>query len=248
VIGRFVSADSVVPATYNPQALNRYSYCVNNPLLYIDPSGHNWFYFQNNWFWHEGDKYTYKDTEGKEQTITSSYEMLVTYEMTGTNSEGASVGTLRVYGNDKGKEIFSVSGAFTGGMGFDGIEKGNYMMRLDIRNAGGPTEMNANKTNPSPHWGIQLIPNRYLYETDENGIHHRYDVGGGYGGGRIRLNQVDENLNIISEQKAGYYLHGKYQSHNWTHDCVCDKTEKVFDYFWNGAGSTYRSYIPFWVK
>jgi hypothetical protein len=24
----------------NPQALNRYSYCINNPLKYIDPSGH----------------------------------------------------------------------------------------------------------------------------------------------------------------------------------------------------------------
>jgi len=29
-----------VPNPMHPQALNRYSYCVNNPLLYIDPSGH----------------------------------------------------------------------------------------------------------------------------------------------------------------------------------------------------------------
>jgi RHS repeat-associated protein len=40
LIGRFVSADSVVPGAGNPQALNRYSYTYNNPLRYVDPSGH----------------------------------------------------------------------------------------------------------------------------------------------------------------------------------------------------------------
>jgi RHS repeat-associated protein len=40
-LGRFVSADAVVPSPGNPQSLNRYSYCLNNPLKYIDPSGHD---------------------------------------------------------------------------------------------------------------------------------------------------------------------------------------------------------------
>jgi RHS repeat-associated protein len=40
LIGRFVSADSIVPGAGNPQALNRYSYVFNNPLKYVDPSGH----------------------------------------------------------------------------------------------------------------------------------------------------------------------------------------------------------------
>jgi RHS repeat-associated protein len=39
-IGRFISADTVVSQPYNPQSLNRYSYCLNNPLKYTDPSGH----------------------------------------------------------------------------------------------------------------------------------------------------------------------------------------------------------------
>ena len=39
-IGRFISADTVVQDFRNPQTLNRYSYCLNNPLKYIDPSGH----------------------------------------------------------------------------------------------------------------------------------------------------------------------------------------------------------------
>ena len=42
-IGRFVTADTIVQAPYDPQTLNRYAYCRNNPIKYIDPSGH--------WFW-----------------------------------------------------------------------------------------------------------------------------------------------------------------------------------------------------
>jgi RHS repeat-associated protein len=38
-IGRFISPDTIVPNPTNPQSLNRYSYCLNNPLKYIDPSG-----------------------------------------------------------------------------------------------------------------------------------------------------------------------------------------------------------------
>ena len=40
VTGRFISPDSMIPDVYNPQSLNRYSYCLNNPLIYTDPSGH----------------------------------------------------------------------------------------------------------------------------------------------------------------------------------------------------------------
>jgi RHS repeat-associated protein len=40
-LGRFVQADTIVPEPGNPQALNRYSYVLNNPLRYHDPSGHD---------------------------------------------------------------------------------------------------------------------------------------------------------------------------------------------------------------
>jgi hypothetical protein len=39
-LGRFVSADTIVPEPGNPQDLNRYSYTRNNPVRYTDPSGH----------------------------------------------------------------------------------------------------------------------------------------------------------------------------------------------------------------
>ena len=40
MIGRFVMADTIVPSAKNSQAMNPYSYCMNNPLVYNDPSGH----------------------------------------------------------------------------------------------------------------------------------------------------------------------------------------------------------------
>jgi len=39
-LGRFLSADSIMPGFDNPQNLNRFSYVRNNPLRYIDPTGH----------------------------------------------------------------------------------------------------------------------------------------------------------------------------------------------------------------
>jgi len=39
-LGRFIQADTIVPQPGNPQSLNRYSYVLNNPLRYMDPSGH----------------------------------------------------------------------------------------------------------------------------------------------------------------------------------------------------------------
>jgi RHS repeat-associated protein len=38
-LGRFVSADTMVPDATNPQHLNRYAYGVGNPLRHTDPSG-----------------------------------------------------------------------------------------------------------------------------------------------------------------------------------------------------------------
>ena len=39
VIGRFIMPDRIVPRPEDPQSLNRYSYTMNNPMRYNDPSG-----------------------------------------------------------------------------------------------------------------------------------------------------------------------------------------------------------------
>ncbi len=38
--GRFISPDPIIPDLYNTQHFNRYSYVNNNPITFIDPSGH----------------------------------------------------------------------------------------------------------------------------------------------------------------------------------------------------------------
>ncbi len=40
LLARFISADTIVPSPSSPQSLNRYSYCLGNPLRYADPTGH----------------------------------------------------------------------------------------------------------------------------------------------------------------------------------------------------------------
>ena len=40
LLGRFISADTVVPDPNSPQHFNRYSYANNNPLKFVDPTGH----------------------------------------------------------------------------------------------------------------------------------------------------------------------------------------------------------------
>ena len=47
VMGRFLSPDPLMQASDFTQGLNRYSYCLNNPLSLIDPSGYSWF--SRNW-------------------------------------------------------------------------------------------------------------------------------------------------------------------------------------------------------
>jgi hypothetical protein len=39
-VGRFLSADTIVPNPANPQSLNRFSYGLGNPVRYTDPTGY----------------------------------------------------------------------------------------------------------------------------------------------------------------------------------------------------------------
>ncbi len=42
ILGRFLSPDNYIQDPFNSQSYNRYSYCLNNPLIYSDPSGEFW--------------------------------------------------------------------------------------------------------------------------------------------------------------------------------------------------------------
>ena len=39
-LSRWLQPDTIIPGPYNPQDWDRYGYCRNNPIRYIDPTGH----------------------------------------------------------------------------------------------------------------------------------------------------------------------------------------------------------------
>ena len=47
VLGRFLSADKIIQNPVGTQSYNRYSYCVNNPLMFTDPSGYTYFKYKD---------------------------------------------------------------------------------------------------------------------------------------------------------------------------------------------------------
>ncbi len=48
-VGRFLSPDIHIQDPDNSQSFNRYGYCLNNPLKYIDPSGYTWLSQLGKW-------------------------------------------------------------------------------------------------------------------------------------------------------------------------------------------------------
>ncbi|WP_230869759.1 RHS repeat domain-containing protein [Iocasia frigidifontis] len=50
-LGRFITEDSYAGEIVNPQGQNIYVYVMNNPMKYVDPSGHKWEFNADSWEW-----------------------------------------------------------------------------------------------------------------------------------------------------------------------------------------------------
>lgn len=134
-LGRFLSPDPFIQSLGNSQNYNRYSYCFNNPLRYIDPSGYNatppppndiWdiintLWWNNEWnTWSSGSGYGFKN----------DLEILIDY-----NNYYNSWGNLSSVGGSN-VTITSIAEviASTGEAGTFWIELGNTGYGINVQN------------------------------------------------------------------------------------------------------------------
>jgi RHS repeat-associated protein len=129
-IGRFITPDTIVQDPYNPQSLNRYSYCLNNPINRIDPSG--------NWSW----KKFWKSFAGAFLGAVVAVVLgpaglgwsLTAAGFWGGMAGGALTGGLE--GGWKGMLIGAAMGGALGGLGGWGIEKFGWQFGAGMLLAG----------------------------------------------------------------------------------------------------------------
>jgi RHS repeat-associated protein len=230
-LGRFVSPDwSAKPVGIpyadlaNPQSINLYSYVVNNPLSHTDPNGHDWFYINKKWQWQAG--HVFKGPKGNVLS-KNGYEYLLVFNKSGVNRFGATVGSLTLY--DQNKAIASVTGAFSGGADREHprIPNGAFMIRLDIRGTAGPKDVIAGPGGLpalAPFYGAQDIP-PLIHLTSPSGdadVDMRWE----WGTRRIALNPMP---GYSGQEYEGNYLHGKDRPGDYTHNCICDRSEHMLD-------------------
>ena len=113
---RFLSPDPYVQMPYNPQNFNRYSYCLNNPLLYTDPDGETFGMTLFTSFTHlivtcfRGGLNLFK-----KQTMTDAWSE---YARIVKNSWKITIGNFKTDSNDKfGNRLYEIISRFGIGQG-----------------------------------------------------------------------------------------------------------------------------------
>ena len=83
-LGRFSTVDPLAEKYYS---ISPYAYCMNNPILLIDPNGMEWFYYSKDgksdptWNWRDEHEYHtgVKDSKGNE-VFLQGQEAVVTFD------------------------------------------------------------------------------------------------------------------------------------------------------------------------
>jgi len=122
--GRFISRDSFAGRRSDPLSLNLYTYCGNNPVIYVDPSGHSYatlpdgttMTINSEWdsklFYQERDKQL---TKAKESEISNKKTDFSGQTISAHNPDTpsmANIGTAYDRTNDVKRDIWLVEGRF----------------------------------------------------------------------------------------------------------------------------------------
>jgi hypothetical protein len=145
--------------------------------------------------------------------------LTITFAKSGTNTENAVTGDVTLL---DGSSIIKQGTAFSGGNGFNPIDDGTYRLRLDIRGDESTNKANIDGT-LQPFFGIQKVGSDVV---DANGNHWNMQVEWG---------TIRARLNPQAGPDHGDYLHGKQRPRDWTHGCICDRSQVILNYLWNLA-------------
>ena len=234
--------------------INTYCYTINNPIIFIDPDGKDWFKYQAKnektatWHYHKGSSAIYIGTDGKKHTSNNGFEYLAMFTKTYKNKDGGTGGKLVLFHQDK-KVVDSQ--AFSGNSNHKStlpIANGDYYMRLDIRTTSNPVKLLNTAEGPQPEiqWGLENFPKNGTMVYNGNSKLSNSVITKAYGYSRIRLIPAKDLGN--NSKDRGLYLHGKLDTHSWTHGCLCDKKERIQNYFLYGVGKGFRGRIPLYVR
>jgi hypothetical protein len=144
----------------------------------------------------------------------------ITFVKLGTNAENAVTGDLTLL---DGTTIIKKSTAFSGGSSFNPLDDGKYRLRLDIRGGEETNEANNDGT-LKPFYGIQKVGSNI---PDDQGT---------FWDGQVEWGTIRARLNPTGgAPDHGDYIHGKKRPKDYTHGCICDRSEVILNYLWNLA-------------
>lgn len=143
----------------------------------------------------------------------------ITFVKSSTNSENAITGDLTLL---DGVTVIKKATAFSGGSTFNPLDDGTYRLHLDIRGDEDTNQVTDDGT-LKPFYGIQKVSDHI--PSDQGPLDGQYE----WGTIRARLNPTG------GAQDHGDYIHGKHRPKDYTHGCICDRSEVILNYLWNLA-------------
>jgi RHS repeat-associated protein len=250
-LARFLSPDNYVQAPTNTQSYNRYSYCLNNPMKYTDPSGEKW------WHWVLGaaliDPVTAITTvtvTGGSATVTAGSTGVVIASLGSatyaTASLTATIASTTLAAADFTRIYFGT--LFNGNTAWGGKQMGNWIdLEFQRVNTVLGTFRYDQKANGF-EWPLQVINNlsggEHLQDEIGNAFGHAQNMGGyidetGFYKGRLVIRLKGDYIanSHFSGVSYGHYVFGDDIALN------PDDTGHNLNLFAHEYGHTYQSRI-----